>query len=182
MAASTVVARRYAEALFAAALAADRVESVQRDLAMLRELVRSTPPLLAAMSNPLIPAERKESILEQLFAHRIEPVSLRFLHLLVRKQRIGILPLVHDLYVEMANEHRGVLPALVSTAMPLADEEEQALADRLTAMTGKQVVLHIEVQPSLIGGLRVRVGDTVLDGTVVGYLRQLRERLRATLA
>lgn len=181
MATSTTAARRYAEALFAAARDGDMLDQIEKDLATIEGLLRLEPQVLEVMRNPLIPAERKQAILQGIFRDTISPVSLRFLGLLVEKRRSDVLPQVPPLFTEMANAFRGILPAYVSTAMPLTPAQEQTLTARLAALTGKTIVLHTEVRSDLVGGLRVRIGDTVLDGSVVGYLRQLRERLRETL-
>lgn len=181
MAASQTVARRYAEALFAAARDAGQVDAIERDLVSLTGLMERAPRFLEALRNPLLPADRKRSIIRRLLEDEVQPTTLRLLNLLVEKRRSEILPHLRPLYVEMANEYRGVLPASVASAMPLMPDEEEALIARLAAMTGKRILLRTEVRPELIGGLRVHVGDTVIDGTVVGYLRQLRGQLKEAL-
>lgn len=181
MAASTAVARRYAEALFAAARDAGRIEAIEADLATLDDMTRQAPRVLEVIANPLVPDDRKHQILDRLFAESVDPITLRLLHLVVQKRRSEVLPHLRPLFTEMANEFRGVVPASVQSAVPLTPDEERDLAARLAAMTGKQVVLRTEVRPELIGGVLVHVGDTVLDGTVAGYLRQLRRRLKEVL-
>ncbi|HOJ21563.1 MAG TPA: ATP synthase F1 subunit delta [Armatimonadota bacterium] len=181
MIASQTVARRYAEALFVAARGEDQVNAIERDLASLSALVERTPQFLEALHNPLLPVERKQAIIHRLLGEEVQPITLRMLNLLVEKRRSEVLPYLYSLYTEMANDYRGVAQASVVSAMPLTPEEEEALVSRLAAMTGKRIELRTEVRPELIGGLRVTVGDTVIDGTVVGYLRQLRGRLKEAL-
>lgn len=180
-AASTTVARRYAAALFATAVQGERVDAIEQDLAAVENAIRQAPRLLETLRNPLVPAERKQRIVDQLFADSLDETSIRFLHLLIEKRRSEVLPYVHNLYVEMANEYRGILPAFVTSAVPLTADEEKALMARLQELSGRRILLHKEVKPELIGGVRVRLGDTVIDGTVVGYLRRLRETLKQTL-
>ncbi|NLC58043.1 MAG: ATP synthase F1 subunit delta [Armatimonadetes bacterium] len=181
MAASTAVARRYTEALFAAARDAGRIDAVEQDLATLEQITQQSPRVLEVIGNPLVPADRKLQILDRIFSDSVEPITLRLLHLLVEKRRSDVLPYLRGLYTEMANEYRGLLPAYVHSAIPLTTEEERALAARLAALTGKKIQLHSEVRPELIGGVLVHVGDTVIDGSVTGYLRQLRRRLKDAL-
>jgi len=181
MAASEAVARRYAEALFAAARSGDQIDAVEQDLALLADLTRQSPRVLEMLRNPILPSDRKREIVQRLVGGSVQPVTLRLLDLLIEKRRSEVLPHLEPLFIDMANEYRGVLPATVASAMPLTPEEERTLAARLSAMTGKQVVLQTQVEPELIGGMCVHVGDTVIDGTVVGYLRQLRAQLKEAL-
>ncbi|MDH7570651.1 MAG: ATP synthase F1 subunit delta [Armatimonadota bacterium] len=179
--ASTTVARRYAEALFVAARDAGQIDATDLDLAYLEGLLQEVPGLLSMMCNPLLPIEEKNEILERIFGSAVQGLVLRFLQLLVEKRRAEVLPQIRALFLEMANEHRGILPAFVTSAVPLTPAEVETLTARLESMTGKRIALHTEVRPELIGGVRVRVGDRIIDGSVVGYLRQLRDQLRKTL-
>lgn len=179
--ADTIAARRYAEALFTAAREGNQIDAIEQDLLSLNNLSQRSPQFLEALRNPLIPAERKRHIISQLFSDSLQQLSVRFLNLLVDKRRSDILPDIYALFVDLANAYRNVVPAYVTTAVPLTAAEEEKLIAKLQKMTGKQIQLHAEVQPEILGGVRVRVGDTVIDGSVTGYLRQLREKLKETL-
>lgn len=173
----TSLARRYAAALFDAAKDADSIDKVESDLGLLTYSVQSMPRLGEALAHPLIPGSRKKQIVAEIFREEVEALTLDFLCLLIDKRREDVLEEVEREYVQLANAFRGVVPATVISAVPLSDDERTKLRARLQTMTGKMVELDLQEDPSLIGGLIVRIGDTVIDGSVTGYLNALKNQM-----
>ncbi|MHB0912528.1 MAG: F0F1 ATP synthase subunit delta [Armatimonadota bacterium] len=173
----TTLARRYAGALFGLARDADAIDRVESDLGLVNYSVESMPSLREVVMHPLIPADRKKEILAAVFAEKIEGLTLDFLKLLVDKRREGILSDVEEEYVRIADDFRGVMPAVVVSVVPLTAEEQAALKQKLGGLTGKTVELTLEQDEALIGGLVVKIGDTVIDGSVRGQLATMREKL-----
>jgi F-type H+-transporting ATPase subunit delta len=173
------VVRRYARALFDTASRSGMVEQVEDDLKAVDQVLRTLPRLLRALRAPTIPAPRKEALLDRAFGTRVGPLAMRFLKLAVQRRREDILSDVYLEYHRMANEARGILPVQVTAAVPMADADRDDLAQALHARTGKQVVLQVSIDPGILGGLVLRMGDTVLDGSVRTRLEQLRARLLA---
>jgi F-type H+-transporting ATPase subunit delta len=173
----TTLARRYAGALFEAARGQDVIDRVESDLGLVTYSLQTMPRLREVMAHPLIPPKGKKDIVAEIFRDEIEDITLRFLYLLINKRREEILEEVESEFVRFANDFRGILPALVISAVPLTLDEQSRLRAGLQESTGKRVELQLEEDPSLVGGLCVRIGDTVIDGSVKGYLASLRERL-----
>jgi F-type H+-transporting ATPase subunit delta len=174
---ATTLARRYAGALFGVAEKADIVDKAQGDLALITSSLLSMQDLRETVMHPLVPPARKKSIAEKVYAGKIDDVTLRFLYLLLDKRRESIIGDVEKEFVSLANRSRGVVIATVSSAVPLTEDEQAALASKLSAYTGKTVELELSVDPELIGGLTVRIGDTVIDGSIKGHLASLKKKM-----
>lgn len=171
------VARRYASALYQEAEAAGSLERVDDDMLAVRESLEASRELDSLFRSPVISSEKKGAVVKQLFEGRVDPLVVRFLQLLIQKQRENIVPAMIRAYNDLRDERQGVVEARVKTAMPLGDAEEASLKQALEARTGKTVRLQTEVDERLVGGVVVRIGDMVLDGSARHQLQQLRERL-----
>lgn len=174
------LARRYAGALFETARQSDVIDvidKVESDLGMVNYSLQTMPKLVEALNHPLIPRERKKAIVSDIFKDKVQAVTLRFLELVIDKRREGILPEIEPEYVRLANEWRGIVSVAVTSAVPLSKNEVTALKAKLDRFTGKRTDLQLHEDSGLIGGLTVRIGDTVMDGSVRGYLASLREQM-----
>lgn len=174
----STVARRYANALYEEAQASGGLEEVDEDVLMLRESLETNDELARFFESPVIPQEKKDSIIQTLLGDRVDDLLVRFLRLLVRKDRETMTEAVLDAYQSLRDEQRGIVDAHVTVARPLSDADRTAVADTLEAQTGKTVRLHVKEDPDLIGGLIIRIGDRVFDGSVRNKLSNLRDRLR----
>ncbi len=176
----TTLARRYAGALFQTARQTDVmdvIDKVESDLGLITYSLQAMPQLAETLNHPLIPPARKKAIVSQIFSNKVQDVTLRFLELVIDKRRENVLPDVEPEYVRLANEYRGVVSVIVTSAVPLTESETRALKKKLDEVTGKKADLELREDPDLIGGLTVRIGDTVTDGSVRGQLAALREKL-----
>ncbi len=171
------VARRYAAALFNQAKETDTVTTAANDLQLVAETVAGSGHLRAMLAQPLVTDDRKKLALKNVFAERISPMTLALLNLLIDKRRIELLPEVQAEFARRVLEYRNIAHATATSAVPLTPEQIVSLERSLEARTGKDIELEMAVDPSLIGGILVRIGDTVLDGTVRGNLERLREQL-----
>lgn len=171
------IVRRYAAALFAAASRADAVDVVESDLGLVSLTVQSSPALWEAITSPIIPPDKKRAIFDELFKDKVHAVTLSYLTLLVDKRREEALVRTEEEYILLANEARGIVQAEATTAKALDEAEQAQLAAKLSQTTGKQVELVCKVDPAVLGGVLVRIGDRVIDGSVKGQLEALREAL-----
>ena len=171
------VARRYAQALTQEAQKAGSLDAVDADVALLAETLSGSRDLRNALTSPVIPQAKKTAVLDRLFGDKVSDLSRRFLGLLVDKQRDGQIPEILDAYRQLRDERTGTVGATVRTARPLSAEEADRLKAALEARSGKTVRMDLRVDPSLIGGLVVRVGDVVYDRSVKHQLDSLRGQL-----
>jgi F-type H+-transporting ATPase subunit delta len=174
----STVARRYATALYEEADATGVLEAVDDDVRMLRESLESTDQLARFFKSPVIPKEKKEAVIQTLLGDRVHELVVRFLRLLVHKDRETMTKAVLDAYQSLRDEQRGIVDAHVTVAHELADADRETVVDALERQTGKSIRLHVEENPDLIGGLVIRVGDHVFDGSVRNKLSTLHDRLR----
>ena len=176
------VSRRYATALYEEADASGVLKAIDDDVLMLRDSIESNRELSRFFESPVIPKEKKDAIIRELLGDKVEDLVMRFLRLLVRKDRETLTKAILDQYQSLRDEHRGIVDATVTVAHPLADADRKALVEALEEKTGKDIRLHVEEEPDLIGGLVIRIGDRVFDGSVRNQLNALRDRLhKATL-
>ena len=178
MARPVAAARRYAEAAFQVALAEDRLDNWQADLALAAETLglREVEPVV---DSPAIPLTQRLAVTARLLEGRISPAALRLVSLLVQRGRAGLLPRVSDEFRRQLNTHRGVVTATVTSAVALTADETAAIRSRVEAMAGSRIELRTEVDPDLIGGLTIQVRDRLLDASIRGRLERLRDQLHA---
>lgn len=176
MAAISIV-RRYAEALFRTAEQQGLVEKVEADLLQIQEILRDNPRLQRALKAPTLSIQQKNGLLDATLGERISPLTRRFLHLLVEKRRESALQEAPGEFHRLADRARGRSQVQVWSATPLSDDQSSRLRSALEQRTGKSIVLHLNVDPELLGGVVVQVGDTIIDGSIRNKLTQLRQLL-----
>ena len=171
------VVRRYARALFDTAQKSQAVQQVEDDLKSVDQSLRAAPQLQKVLRAPTIAGARKRELVQRVFGSRVSPLTLKFLTLVIDRRRETILTDVFPEFERLANEARNLLLVQFTSAVELTDAERDALVQALKARTGKNIQARVAVDPSLLGGVVVRMGDTVIDGSVRAKLLQLRAHL-----
>jgi F-type H+-transporting ATPase subunit delta len=175
---SSELARTYADALLNAAQKAGRADEVLDGLDSVLDFVTTQSPAFAAMiRSPLRSAADNDRVLTRAFEGRVEPIALRFLRVLNRHGRLDLLGPALRSAREAWDRRRNRQPVTVRSAVALTEPEAEALRGKLAASLGGTPVLRQQVDPGLIGGLVVQVGDDVYDASVRHRLEQLRHRL-----
>jgi len=174
------VATRYAAALVAATREAGTMAEVAESYGAVVEVVRRNPALTRFLEGPQVATQEKKELIGNLLGPRVEPILVRFLQLLIDKNRIEYLVEIGEEFAAQVEQARGYARARVTTAVALPDDLATELTERLARLTGAKIILERRIDPEVIGGVQVRVGDTVIDGTVRTRLDQLREHLRRT--
>ncbi len=178
MSISHVAARRYAKALFELASEGKLVDKVRADLADLAKAFETSPELRALVENPAFtPAVKKKAILAIAVRMNVSPVVQSTLQLLVDRNRVSMLAAVSESFDGIAERRSGRVRAEIITATPLSDAYYSELEKALGSVTGRQVTLVKKTDPSIIGGIVTRVGDTVYDGSIANRLKDIRTQL-----
>ena len=171
------VATRYAGALLASAQGDGVLTGTAESYAAVLEIVDANKDLVTFLDSPQVAEQEKKDLLKAVFSDKIEPVLLRFFYLLIDKNRIEHLRDIGEEFAALVEEAQGIARAEVTTAIALPADPADALQAKLAAMTGKKVVLEKKVDPVVIGGVCVTLGDKILDGTIRTNLDLLRKTL-----
>src|SRR6185503_5000729 len=169
-------ARRYAEAAFEIGRADGTLDSWERDMATIGETLRHVE-LRSLLQHPDIPFAEKERILRKVMGRGVAAGPINLILLMVRRGRPGAIDRMIERFTELLRRHRGIALAEVRTALALDDGQRAELVSRLRTLTGSQVEVDETVDPDVIGGIAVRIGDQLYDATVRSRLERLRARL-----
>jgi F-type H+-transporting ATPase subunit delta len=173
------IARRYAKALLLIGKDDGQIETYRKELQQFNELIESNPDLDRAINNPLHIATSRRKVLQAIVAKLgLSNVMAHFLILLFDKNRFKFISQIDDFYQKLADEIRGVARAHLVSATELPSETIDKIRATLSARTGKDIVLEVEQDPGLIGGIVTRIGDLVLDGSIKTQLSNMRESLK----
>jgi F-type H+-transporting ATPase subunit delta len=178
MAELTTIARPYAEAAFALAREQDALPLWSRML-QLASAVVADPKVAEALDSPRLDAAAKESLLLSICGDQLTAEGRNFLRVLIGADRIKLLPAIYAMFESLKDAASGLAKATVETAFPLSDRDLTDLTASLERRFGKKIEATVTVNQELIGGVRVVVGDTVIDGSVQEQLRAMAAQLRA---
>lgn len=174
------LARVYASSLFELAEAKggqSAAEGILGELEDILELARADARFGEFLSSRVLSDDKRSAALRSILSGRCDDLTLRFLLLLNDKGRLAHLPAIVGAYDQLVQERFGRIEVDVFTASPIASEELSMVRDRLRAALGKEAIVHPYTDASMIGGIKLRVGDRLIDGSVSTRLRQLRENL-----
>jgi F-type H+-transporting ATPase subunit delta len=165
------------QALYSVALAEGKLDDVEDELFRFGRIVDREPALLLALTDPAVPTDRKLGLVETLLDGKATDTTIRLVRELVASPRGQTLGVNLAEYVRLAAERRDRLVARVTAAVPLTEEQASRLAAALAEQLGRQVHLNIELDPAVVGGMTVQIGETVYDGSVASRLAEAARRL-----
>jgi F-type H+-transporting ATPase subunit delta len=171
------IARNYAEALLELARRANDQQGWGRMIAEVADAVESNPTLQRFLESPRVSPAQKSAVLSKAFQDRMPRLLVRYLQTLVAKRRQMLLGEIAVAYRELLDQVEGRVHAQVTFAREVSDEQRASVAQGLSRILGKEVVPHVTINPAIMGGVVVKVGDRVMDGSVRRRLRLLRERM-----
>ncbi len=174
-----VIARRYAKALLLIGKEDGQAEAYRGELDGVAGLIAREKELEQAISNPLYDTAARKKVLRAIIEKLdISMIMKAFLLLLFDKGRINFLISINEFYQKLADELKGIARASLVSATELSSEAIEKIRTALSNKTGKDIVLEVEQDPSLIGGVVSRIGDLVLDGSIRTQLLNMRESLK----
>ena len=174
--------RLYAQALIGAAASAGAIDEVVGQFADFVKAISEHSVLREVFASPRIKVDEKIRVLERLIGQQVNPVLLRFLKVAADRNRLGFLSEMSQAALEMRDEAMGRVVAFVRTATPMNDQLRGEVRDQISRTVAKEVVLRESVDSTLIGGVVVRVGDTVYDGSIAGRLQRMKQSVRGAVA
>jgi F-type H+-transporting ATPase subunit delta len=178
MAELTTIARPYAEAAFRIARDGNALPAWSQMLRLLTE-VASDARVAAALDNPKLTPADKAALLLSIGGDRFDTSGRNFVKVLVDADRIAVLPQIRTLFEALKNDADGVAKARIDSAFPLTDAQTAELTSALEKRFGRKIEATVNVDPTLGGGARITVGDTVIDGTIEAQLAAMATQLRA---
>ncbi len=173
------VSRNYAEALLALARKASATDEWAALIHAIANAVEQDVTLRRFLAAPQVSAADKNAVLAKGLTGKAPPMFIRFLQKLVTNRRQTLIPEVATEFGNLLDAEEGRVHARVTVARALSDEDQRAIAAQLSRALGKTVVPHVAVNPAILGGLVVRIGDTVMDGSVRRRLGVLRSAMVA---
>jgi F-type H+-transporting ATPase subunit delta len=176
---SLIASRRYATALLSAAEEGNFLDTIVEELQVIKEVLDHSRDLVHALRSPLVKGDKKIHILEEIFRGSVGEKMFLFLRLIARKKRAGLLPEIIDEFQILLDEKRGVINVEVTSAVELSLEQADELVVTLAAFTGKKIRAKMALNEQFIGGIAVKIGDTIYDGSISHQLQMLRQALVA---
>lgn len=172
------VAKRYAEALFQIGVEKQTLDFLETELVTVKEVFTSNKELVTFLEHPKVEGEKKKALLKEAFQGFSEDV-LHTLFLLVDRHKETIIPQMVEDFVTLANEAKGTKQATVYSVRPLTDVEKQSIEATFVKKLNIQALnITNEVDPTIIGGVKVKIGNTVYDGTLKGKLNRLERQIK----
>ncbi len=172
------IANRYATSLFENSLEKDNLETVYKDINLFMETFDKSQDLRVAIESPVIRTELKFSLVDEIFSDKLSKDTLNFIHFMIDKKREDIFSQVAKQFIDMRNEHLGIVEMEVKTAFEFTKEQISNLQERFEKILTKKVIMDITVDKSLVGGFIAQVGDTVYDASVIHQLDMLRKEFK----
>jgi F-type H+-transporting ATPase subunit delta len=169
------VASRYAKSLIDLAREQKVLDKVKSEMDLFIEVGKLNPQLLAVLKNPIISLDKKAAILKDLFADKVQPMVISFFNIMVNKGRAGVLYGTAKEFVNLYNQDKGIVKAKVTSAVALTEENKKQLVDVVKATTKGEVILEAKVDPKLIGGFVLQVGDRQFDASLNSKLNKLKK-------
>lgn len=171
------IAGAYAEAVLDLAARATEEDRVLNELHLINEVFASDKDMNVVINHPAIRANQKKEVLKNVFGGKISDLTDNLINLLADKRRLDLLPFIESGYRELLNKRKNIVSASLTCSEKMADNNIANIKAQLTEHLGKKLELEVKVDPSLMGGVVLRLGDQVIDGSLKGRLKALEKSL-----
>lgn len=170
----------YAQALLELAQSESKVDSVAAEVQQIKDLLAHNPDVIRLLASRVLSHEERDAAFVQAFKGKVSDLFFRFLRVLIKRDRFDEFPGIATAFLHLVDKEHGTIDVHAYVALPLTPEAESSITTRIKALSGRDVRLSQHVDPSLIGGLKLRVGDEMIDGSVVTQLRLIEQKLMET--
>ena len=168
------IAKPYAQALYSAATEQDILDRIVTDANQILQLTQESEDFDGFLTNPILSPQFKSEMFQQLLSETVQPLTLNFLLLLALKQRERSLVAILQVFLEIVDLKAGRVVAQVTSAVPLTEVQKANLTQQLSDYSGAEVQLELSEDAAIQGGVIVRLGDTVFDGSITSQLQRMR--------
>lgn len=175
------VNRRYAKALLDFAVETDLLDQVYSDVVVIRSLIEASPDLKSVLKSPIIMPKQKEAVVDKIFGGHITESTMNFLKVVIRRGREGVLLETMFSFIEQYREVKGIREAIVTSAVPLTDKQLEEIKERLVKRTNLEIQMVEKIDPSVLGGIKVKMRDLQFDATVSKQLESLKHSLKENI-
>lgn len=172
-----LVGKRYAEALYEVAVESDKLQEYKQEIKAVTGIFSENPELYNIFTHPRVTKDEKKNMMDELFKGKISQEVLNLFYIIIDKGRENDLEDISEAYVELSNEKLGIVEAKAYTAVAMSPEEIARLQEKLSSKFNKKVNLSNHIDETLLGGVLVKLGDKVMDGTVKGRLSEIQREL-----
>jgi F-type H+-transporting ATPase subunit delta len=168
------VAEPYAEALLALALKSNALKETTNDMNIVSQFLSNSSDLKKFLVNPLITRDAKKNVVKDILGEQIGGNTLKFLLLLVERNRIQVLESIAQKFLELSYKQESIEIAKITSSIQLSADQQKDIAEKLKTITGaKQIKLALKVDPQLIGGFTIEIGSKMIDTSIRGQLKQI---------
>lgn len=172
------VASRYAKSLLGLVAEKGNLEEAFNDMSLIKKTCSENRDLVVLLKSPVVNTEKKASILNSVYGKNVSEVTMLFINLITKNRREGALPEIADAFIAQYKAMKGITTAVVTSAAVLADDAKKKIQDLVQKEVGGTVELQMEINPELIGGFILRIGDKQLDTSILSKIGDLRQEFK----
>ena len=172
------VASRYAKSLLGLVAEKGNLEEAFNDMSLIKKTCSENRDLVVLLKSPVVNTEKKASILNSVYGKNVSEVTMLFVNLITKNRREGALPEIADAFIAQYKAMKGITTAVVTSAAVLADDAKKKIQDLVQKEVGGTVELQMEINPELIGGFILRIGDKQLDTSILSKIGDLRQEFK----
>ena len=175
-----IVADKYSSAMYELAQEQNKLELMEEQLGYVASVMVDQPELRSFLENPIVTEDAKIKLISKIFDSSIDKVALHFIYVMIKRGRYRYIASAIEAFIKKSRAARGILEATVTVAEPITADVEASVQAKLREVTGKDVILSVRQDPSIMGGIVIQVGDKRIDGSVARRLEELEKSLLRT--
>lgn len=175
-----IVADKYSSAMFELAQEQNKLELIEEQLGYVASVMDEQPELRSFLKNPTITNDAKIKLIGTIFESSIDKIALHFIYVMIKRGRDRYIEQAIAAFIKKSRKARGILDAIVTVAEPITADVEASVQSKLREVTGKDVILSVLQDPSIMGGIIIQVGDKRIDGSISRRLEELEKSLLRT--